>query len=510
MTGRPLADVNALYHVAGECVITAELVGCESLREFSAGVRSFDRDTKLLASEAWIPFARKASRSAWDLLNTPLPLCSPAMGLSDTAARLREMASANRLSSRKELVERARHLAAILEDLGRRNDDPLGTRCREILATGDLRRSALLVREACWLEAVDGSFRNAGVPVEVFVPTSLREGAPLETLVVSGQAQFYPDAVFSAPRAESVAIVRFSWLGDIVESAPLLPGAENAPLRIRHFALPSEQPPSAQPADEEFEPAIEWSTILSDSGPTGPAEFEPDHVDARLFALAGYFAVYLEVDEGPGLLVVDPEADREHRLGRKQTRDVEVGDFLLLRKERSEYEFLEDTANRLLGSQAASLREAQAAWKRALRARVRIRGVDGVARDLSARGCSVQNVRYWANSASIRTQRARDFEILADYLGLRDEAADLWAKMGRIVAAHRVAGFRIRKNLIELVRTADLGELATFGMVELDLPEHEAGALGVFRVESLAPEESAIARRMLRVPFAVDRELWLG
>src|SRR4051794_31852534 len=82
------AFVDEVYSTAANCVITAEAVEHAGTQEFVRRLRALERGIDDAQNEIWSAFRRTARRAAWDILNAPLPLAHPLMGLQNANEEL--------------------------------------------------------------------------------------------------------------------------------------------------------------------------------------------------------------------------------------------------------------------------------------------------------------------------------------------------------------------------------------------------------------------------------------
>jgi hypothetical protein len=427
--------------------------------------------------------------------------------LEKTASYLSGFTSAAAADAAEKVINKLRLL------LGR-GSDLLGRRCRSILIDEGVEGSVLLVRNPRLREVVQETFLRTGVPVSVVIQSELGSLDVQETLVVVGQARFYDGSVLNSPRAERIWVVRYGWLRDKEVPRRLLPLVQTAQ-RVPH-PEPREHKKVTK-VDDFLSPRIDWTALRSRvanreraSDPT----FQADPGDAtkyraRLFLLAGGEAVYLESGGPVRVLVLNPEADGEDRVQPIPPRALSIGSVILLRRERGSGDFIEELADRLLGSDARPLRHSQQRWKSALRRKVFRTGVVAVENQLRHLGTRYQNVSYWMSPRSIRTRDRRDFLILMAYLGFESDADRIWEQMAAISAAHQAAGQLARRKLLEQVQEADLAILDRVGYLDFQLPDQEAGTLTAYRIEGRSPGVDEVAETLLNQPFQVAQESWL-
>src|SRR5208282_3171500 len=100
-------------------------------------------------------------------------------------------------------------------------------------------------------------------------------------------------------------------------------------------------------------------------------------VPARLFALHGGYAVFLEEHQGSTCMVLDLAEDERSRVKRLATSDVEPDMFVLLRTEGGG-DYVVPVADRILGQRAEQCRLAQQHWKLRLKTAVETYGLADV------------------------------------------------------------------------------------------------------------------------------------
>lgn len=500
-----LARVDSYYKSALNVKIYAERVNLLELKSIWRAVRMLDRE--FAESELWSRYYRKIRRILWDLLHVPLPFNHPSLNLVNIGSDLEREAASLRGRSASTLVAETLKIATMFQDLSTKTSDPLGDRSRSILSTGVPIDSLLVLRNSHYRNVVAEQFRAEGCPVHVAVKGELRELSVVETLIVVGQARYFPEHVLNSPRANNIHIILYDWLKDIDKVNPFLPLPTSRVIPVQSSVTTVDNTDE----DDFLQPMVDWSAfrlatqdISSDMG----APIDAVNVQARLYLLAGNYGVYLEAESGSSVLALNEE-DNERRVLRIKTVKIKLGDVILLRRERGGGDFIEELADKLLGYDARPLRGAQRSWKQKLRKKVVSRGIEGVKRDLSNLGIGVSNIRYWMSPSSIQTKSFDDFQILMNYIGLKEQTDDLWYKMDRISRAHQSAGQRIRLMLVDQVRGADFSSIRRDGLIDFQLADEDAGVLTAFCVQAKAPELEKVSENRLREPFKVERDLWI-
>jgi hypothetical protein len=149
-----------------------------------------------------------------------------------------------------------------------------------------------------------------------------------------------------------------------------------------------------------------------------------------------------------------------------------------------------------LKGRAAELRKAQQHWKALLRQEVQKDGLLGVSLrliDLGSSSAEEINVRNYMWPRSIRTRAPEDFQAIMRLVGLGENWRAYWDMMGEIDHAHRLAGHRIRRQLLHTLEELDLTELERVGRMELTLPDVDAGGFTAFRVLDVSLDTQLVA-----------------
>src|SRR5581483_2975479 len=241
-----------------------------------------------------------------------------------------------------------------------------------------------------------------------------------QSLLVVGPAYWYTDGVFAAPPALAIEVVCYSWMRSRWRPST---GFLN-PARGNREQLGLAQDDNAENEEpwQEPWPEVNWGRIFQREERDQARHPEPESanlVEARVFSLAGGFAVFLEEDTASRSLVIDTEAEGEARVQRLPNRDIVPGMFVLLRTEGGG-DYVAAVADQILGGDATRYRESQKRWKDALRSRIRAMGLFATCIRLLELGsvkADEQNVRNWVSPSNIRTRDRADFDAIMRLIG---------------------------------------------------------------------------------------------
>jgi len=505
-----IADASGLYETAHYATATRELVDFEPVRLFARTAKRF-----LATSADWseddlmVLCIRRMWRMLRQISSAPLPLSHAALGLGEASLFLDSLLTQLTFGYPDNVVALGRLAQGHLAALAGSEHNPLGDAALDVLRTGDLERSALLVRSTPYIDPVQGWIDHEAAGVRVLLARQLEDIRGLESMVVVGPSCWYPAHVVNAPRAELLTFAHYRWVRDTEPNAGLFAGAAVASIRTPRDTTHPPAEVGALIDAEEIAPKVDWDALAAASGASPhAASDEADTVPASLLLLAGGYSVYLETLDGPTIYVVDPEADGAQRLRSDPARSVSPGTYIVLRSAGTRGDFIHEIANRHLGQRAEHVRALQSQWKEALRGEVRQKGFSRVERELRQMGVEATNLRYRLHPQSIRTRNPRDFALLLRYVGLGDRIDAVWAAMERIAEAHVSAGQEVRRLLEQKVLSSDLSELKRSGWRDIELEDSAAGTLSILRVEARSPETRFVPEGWLRVLEKVEPDLW--
>jgi len=354
---------------------------------------------------------------------------------------------------------------------------------------------AFVIKPARLAMPVQDELASNGFQITVVTENQLRHASTYDALYFFGAGRWYPAFGFSAPRAPSIQIVRYSLLNDgPPDEATFVKPFKTAP--SNSIAIKSEPKPTdffgVEP--DEVLPKLDLSSILNHRALHGDEQHfdqgsEP--IEAIALLLDQELAVFIPSSDGATEHVVDIREDAEKLLHRVPTAELEPGMAVLVRTEGGG-DYIVDAANRIMSNEAEELRRRQRTWKRQLRDVVADIGLAGAVAKLSESGSKIaspQNVRNWMSFRSIRTQDKKDFEAIFTIIGSEDSADVEWNAMSVIDAAHRHAGRLIRRRLLEQVEGTDLSALQRDGRQDFALPgEVGGGSLTAARIVAISSE----------------------
>lgn len=497
-----LALASAVYAAAERAAVECHRVSHAGITaSFLALNRLMSRLGDLREDDYWIPILRCLRRYRYRLASLPLPFNSPLV-LDEVA-----LLEARRSVARCSLIfpgyaQDAGALLASFEALAKSTDNPLLDKIKSLVRPHA--STAIALKERKTADTLQSICRRDGIlaHIEVVAPGDLRGGRCFDHLVVVGAASWFEDYILAAPRASKIDIVRYSCIRDAWRPQSVLMDG----ITGRRLPPISLEPPSAYGiAAHDFQPSVELSSVVRIVRNSSDEGSWNDDVPVRVAALAGEWAVFLERDDTSTVLTLDIDGD-ESDLERVPASAVGAGTYVVLRTEGGG-DYIIPLADRILGDQAATLRATQRAWKDLLRDRVRQSDLLRVCLELLDRGsrrADEQNLRNWMSPRSIQTQDPADFEAIMRLIGWESIATETWNAMTTIRRAHRLAGNQIRRQLLEKVRAADLGELERQGWMQFELDDADGGSLTVFRVEQILDESMSVPVSWVGHPFPIE------
>lgn len=507
-----LDDVDAIYDVAETHLITRHVIPFEPARQVALALSALLAAVDDYADdELWISVTRRFKRTLRQIVTVPLPINHAAMEIAASAMFIEAHIQRAAGNYPNDLLARAQGALAALRALSSVSANPLGDFALRLIREGTPSRTAILVRSSPLRPAVQEWLFKGSRSSRLLSEGDLQAYQGLDRLVAIGPASWFANHVVSAPRAATIDFLHYEWLRDPEPPPGIFAGAwvsKVVPVIRRSTQLPADTTAEFDIAD--LAPPVDWDALSRTSGGRAQAaDGDPDLVEASLFLLAGGFAVYLDVTDGSRTTnVVDPDTAGGRRFRAEPTRTVDRGSYVVLRSLGSSGDYLEAIANGLLGAQADRLRSLQRKWKTALRECIRRRGFSQTERELGEAGMSAPNLRYRISPRSIRTDDPKDFRLLMEYVGLKDEADMLWNSMQQIAEAHQRGGRHLRQLLVEKLVDADMDRLRSAGWMDIQLDEGDAGQLSILRVERKSPNTIIVPENRIGVLEIVDPDLW--
>ena len=497
-----VSDATRIYACCQDAEVKRHRLCCPALTAYSRALGRLLRHLGEAADdEYWRGFLRFFRLSRFRLSAAPLPLDHPFEDLTSSLARV-ETTAAQCDMVFPSSGEFARALLGEYRALIELRENPILDAIREFCVQQSSGSTALLVREAGLVadtEALTRAERKIR-QLEVIVPSLLRGAVCYDRLLVVGPSAWFPEFVFTSPRAKEIHLLYFDWVRDTWRPRPLLIGGRRG-RTVRIEPTVEENDTGLRLEDlvgaDEIIPETDWAAMIGRQERHESAEHDGDEADARLCALEGGAFTFLDASADARALVIDlsgqPEEEDDDEpsvVKRVPVSAVVPGMFVILRT-RGGGDYIVPMADRLLGQRAEPYREAQRLWKGRLREMVSRDGMDigcGALARLGARLASEGNVRNWMFERSIRPYYDGDFGAILSLVGLGNEAAQYFEAAAAIENAHRSAGLRIRQALMRRLLASDLRELERRGRMDLDLGEQGAGMLSALRVRDIRPE----------------------
>lgn len=477
-----LAPIVSVYDCAATCELDRQRVRHEPFGTFCLRLQRFQTALGDAVGDGyWRPILQYLCRFRYLASATPSAFDDPALFSPQTCRDIRGLLTSQGRHLYPVLAAQALALLQLHQDVAATTTNPLLNAITERL-TG---ASVVLVRETGLIARTQFNITGVRPPVHVVGPQYLKGFTCVDHLIVVGPARWYPEYVFTAPRARRIEVLHFSWMRDKrIEPTSFIA----TPAETKHGPLLQSQDNNEEMIDPDaILPTVDWQQIVQTARTS--ADQNQDEVDVRLFSLNGGYAVFLEADEQATVRIIDPNSD-EQPVQRMSVTELIPGTFVLLRTSGGG-DYIVPIANRILGANSETVRAQQRHWKQQLRKLVGIEGVPAVARTLRDRGSRIAseiNLRNWMAERSIKTAAREDFAAIMEVIGEGTHTTEYWNTMCLIDRAHRRAGFYISKLLLKQVKAANLSELDQRGTLEFTLPDEEGGSITAFRIEQIAPD----------------------
>lgn len=472
-----------------------------SQREFaslSSSIRSLQAELGDRATEDfWAPTMRFLKKYQFRLNAAPLQF-NDSHAVQPLDIKQLQMLAQRRIAVYPGVGASIEDIVAKLQAL-LRIDNPLQDLAIDICkADGKKLRTALVLCDSKLVQPSEQVIRRFGLgrDVSIITASALQRPSFYDQIIVFGPPRWFPSSVFDSARSRKLYVLTFRWLVDRWTSVPALVGSTRPPTN-QQFATGSSasnlgaNPVSFSP-EEVFMPLSAETLQEALALEMRTSSFANPHmsVDARFFALEGNEAIFLESVDSTGVLVIDLDGDPANIVKRLKVNDVSIGMFLVIRTG-ADGDYVRMMADALLGSDVERLRSSQASWKAALGKAVAQYGLPQSCRrlgELGARKASEANVRNWMWGRTIRPQYASDFKAIMDLIEMPERADAYWENARAILRAHIRAGMKIRRWLIDKVKSADLDRLQSVGRMNFELDHSSRETLCAARIVLVGPE----------------------
>lgn len=505
-------EADIVYEKSISPTITRHRIEYPTLGNFCVGINGFYTQLgDLVTEEYWKKFLSRLKHIRFCLCAAPLPKDYRFERITaidkDLHYHLRYCRNLF-----PDLADQAFSMLNLLRELLDDPKDPLLDKLVEL--TNSEKKNAWVIKESRLIPCVEElvSELNLG-GLNVIHPLQLKNLTCFDKIIFVGPSRWYPESVFTAPRASQLDIVIFDWINDRWE-----------PLNVFVESHKSTGPSNRKyTIIEENEISNRWDDIdpeslllLFDRSLSVAALFnkadqdEYENVEAVCVFLEGDWAVFVEVSEGSTTMVIDPDEVPEDRISRVNTEEIKPGIFILVRTSGGG-DYIVPVADKIMGKAARQARECQRRWKELLRSCVRRKGLTETSIDLIDCGSNIANeinVRNWMSPRSIGTRKYNDFSAIMKLIGLEKETQEYWTMIKRINRAHHKAGFEIRNLLLDQVKDIQIDVLQKQGKMDFKLSSDDEGGLTAFRVEGLMSESLEVPYSRIGQPFSLEDQLW--
>ncbi|MFY9225831.1 MAG: hypothetical protein WAQ98_24345 [Blastocatellia bacterium] len=492
-------ETDTFYAIGKQCKVVRHWVKNEDLANYCFLFKRLKRELEeFVNDDFWKALLQSFSRYLYDQCAAPLPANEvaivPEKLLSMTTRYTRQVKFMY-----SDYTESIEALFNELKSLISLDKNPLLEKIIEIIKPTE--KTALVIKNSRLIPEVERILRSQQLfNIEIISIDQLKRNTFYKKLILLGAGCWFPDFVFTSPRAEEINIVCYSWIRDkkrdtSVFASPLK--TENkANFEIEELSdykdmgqiksLPTNKGVIIE-ADEVL-PTIDWSNISKQFSSLSSTD-KQERVKAKLFLLEGSLGVFLECDEKSSSLVIDLEEDISP-VNRKAIIEINPGMFILLRTSGGG-DLIVPIADRILEDRAEVIRKVQKFWKDRFRIVFERLGVRETVRQLKNFGsirANEINIRNWMSYKNIKTDDYKDFLAIMKLINQEPKVKEFWQVMELIDKAHRKAGRHIRKLLLRKIKEADLSELERLGKKTFELSETEGGSLTAFRVVEVSQD----------------------
>ena len=211
----PLDAVDNIYSCGKGVSVKWHSVKFPELRLFAVSLDRFVGSLgECTKEDFWIPVIRKAKRFRFDCCAAPLSEDILQGYLADLVLSITDKVASCQLM----YPNASKQLTHLLNQLEALSKVKLAVLLASLSEVPDIHHkdTALLIRESRLVPGVESSLASYSSLKMILIvnPALLREDKCYKRLIVVGPSRWYPDYVFSAPRASKILLVKYSWIKD--------------------------------------------------------------------------------------------------------------------------------------------------------------------------------------------------------------------------------------------------------------------------------------------------------
>jgi hypothetical protein len=442
------------------------------------------------------------------LCATPLPFNDPSLSLLINLKQLIGHLEKCEIIY-PDVLSNARSLLENLEQLLHLFTNPLFDTFSAIIKQNKWYKTALLLKESRLIPSLEELLSKCHIRanIKIIVPQQLRGLESYDRLIMIGSPYWFPEYILTAPRASTIEIVHYCWIGRKWKQKPVFLGSLTSPLlkltsegnnNSENVKLNLEKENSLNVIEPEkiFLPTINWDA-LTKKNPVlklNTNDVDSENVPAKLLLLErNTSAIFLGRESKAFVIDLYGEVDELQKDSNSKVKKLKVTelkpDLLILLKTGGGGDYIIPVADRILkqsGEDVEKFRDLQKEWKNLLKIAVRRNSLQTVSQDLVKLGSHLAkheiNIRNWMSSVSIGPREDKDFEAILQYLDLGKRINEFKNAVDLIRHAHQQAGHHIRKLLLQKVSQADLTKLEQMGVMEFELEQADGVSMTAWRV----------------------------
>lgn len=509
-----LSQVDSIYDNSQKCKINFYPVPHQQLRHFCFGLSHLDKQIyreNLNDDSFWQDFLLTFKRYRFELCSTPIPFNSPEIIDKINLEHLQQQLKRIKLIYSEKIFNLTQEVLNQFYALIQCSDNPLLDYFYQHLSSHKLfyliNTSVLLQRS----KQVNLVTKYLSSQLELLTPTKLRDCQCYDQLIVIGCTRWFPEYIFTAPRAREIDIIHYNWFEDKWKPQSVFVCSSNIEQEndivsdnSRKKPEPEKLPSNKLAPEEVLPPKINLNQLAKQYSSSSE---KSEIIEAYLFSLEGDNAVFLDKDSKA--FIIDLAEEDESLVARKPVTEIEQDMFILLRT-KGGGDYIKDTADKILhqsGENYHTLRKLQQEWKLSLKNMIKRTNLYSVCVRLGKEGCKLAgseiNIRNCLSANYIKPNNENDFRIILRVIGLGDRFDEFYNAATLISKAHKKAGHHLGKLMRDNIKNYDLTQLEQYGIMELTLDEEDSGSLTAFRVLDISKDTISVPFSQHSKPFEI-------